>query len=297
MSWIQIHFRMPGHLAPRVIEALEALDAAAVTTQDAGSEPLFDRLDGKSALWNEVTVSGLFPDDTDPEQLAAQVNGTLEQPVPWDVEVLADQDWSTAWQDRFKPLRFGDNLWVCPSWCPPPDPEGVNIILDPGMAFGTGTHATTALCLEWLSQQILTDKTVVDYGCGSGILAIAALKLGARYAWGVDVDPRAVEVSVNNAERNGVVGRYRAGVPGSLPPDTTFDVVIANILADTLIRLAPEIAGRVAENGRLVLSGILAGQVDAVAAHYPEFSFEQRLQEDWAALIGSRIRGEADARS
>ena len=187
-------------------------------------------------------------------------------------------------------MQFGERVWICPSWEEPPVPDAVNILLDPGLAFGTGTHPTTALCLEWLDGATLTNQTVLDYGCGSGILAIAAAKLGAQRVWAVDIDPQALLASDDNADENGVENRVELAMPAELPAMLHVDVLLANILAGVLTRLAPEFALRVKPGGRLVLSGILEQHADAVQAAFAHnFIFEPvRRREDWVLLEGVR---------
>ena len=205
------------------------------------------------------------------------------------LEIIEDRDWERAWMDRFEPLCFQNDLWVCPSWCTPPDPHACNIILDPGLAFGTGTHASTALCLEWLGQQDLKDREIVDYGCGSGILALAGLKRGARLAWGVDDDPQALVVSAENAKKNEVSANYRPIAPESLPPGLQVDIVLANILLAPLITLAPQLTALVKPGGTLVLAGILKEQASSLAPYYERgFDLKLRTREEWAMLAGSK---------
>lgn len=295
MPWTKLKLKVESHEAEAAASVLEESGATAVAFEDAGDEPLFDeRPDAppaNPALWAQTWVSGLFATPTEAQAAITAVQQCLlrtQAPVH-EIETLPDQDWERVWLERWQPLHFGGDLWVCPSWRTPPDPTAVNVTLDPGLAFGTGTHATTALCLEWLAQHPPAGRTVVDYGCGSGILAIAALKLGAREAFGVDVDAGALEVSRENAQRNGVADHYHAMLPAALPADIRADVVIANILAEPLIALAPQIARRVKPGGALLLSGMLDTQVDEVRAAYaPDFCFELRLREEWALLAGTR---------
>jgi ribosomal protein L11 methyltransferase len=206
------------------------------------------------------------------------------------MEILADQEWERCWLEHFRPMRFGTRLWVCPRGQQVDDPEATIITLDPGLAFGTGTHPTTALCLSWLSEASLMQKSVIDFGCGSGILAIAALKLGADKAFGIDHDPQAIRASQDNAEENGVAAQlYLSGANDTLPPPA--QILVANILSGTLIRLRDELSRLVLPAGDLLLSGILTGQMDAVMqAFSTQFRFgPPRIQEDWVLLHGVRI--------
>ncbi len=290
MPWLKLRLRADKERAQACADTLERLGALAVSLEDAGDEPQFDIGQSEPEAWNDTWVSGLFPIDTSAQTLLDQLaqDCALTDP-PYDVELVPDQDWERVWMDRFKPLRFGQRLWVCPSWLTPPDPGAVTIILDPGLAFGTGTHATTALCLEWLARQSLAGQTLADYGCGSGILAIAALKLGARRAYGVDCDPQALAVSRENAARNAVAERLELLTPETLAPGLCVDVVQANILAGPLMALAGVLTRLVRPGGRLVLSGLLAEQVDEVSVHYGEdFRFTREIREGWAMLCGTR---------
>jgi ribosomal protein L11 methyltransferase len=203
------------------------------------------------------------------------------------IEAIEDKDWVREWMDNFHPMCFGEKLWICPSWHQPPKPDAINILLDPGLAFGTGTHPTTALCLNWLDQADLEDKTVIDYGCGSGILAIAAALLGAKKVIGVDTDPQALEATQANAERNNVqIATY---LPQDCPNERA-DVVLANILAGPLQALAPTLASLSRPNADIILSGILEGQADTVSMSYQSlFTMQAPTQkEEWVRLVGQR---------
>jgi ribosomal protein L11 methyltransferase len=203
---------------------------------------------------------------------------------------VEDKDWEREWMDDFRPLQFGSRLWIVPSWHQPPDPDAANLSLDPGLAFGTGTHPTTALCLEWLDGQDVGGQQVIDYGCGSGILGLAALLLGADHVTGVDTDQQALEASRENARRNEVdESRLDLYLPGD-EPGTVADVMLANILAQPLIGLAPHLAGKVKAGGHLVLSGILSSQArEVMAAYEPWFIMDEPEQrEEWIRLTGRR---------
>ena len=208
------------------------------------------------------------------------------------MEILEDKDWVRAWMDHYHPMQFGRRLWVVPSWTPPPEPDAINLLLDPGLAFGTGTHPTTALCMEWLDGLELTGKTVIDYGCGSGILAVAALLLGARVAYGVDNDPQALTATRNNAERNGVADRLQTFLPEDMPA-VAADVIVANILAGPLAMLAPTLAAHSRPGAQIALSGIIRPQVDELRSVYEQwFSMngEAIKEEDWCRLSGTHHR-------
>ena len=289
MPWLQVTLVADGSDADAISEVFDECGALAVSLEDAGGEPLLAIAD-EAPLWREVAIGALFPLDVVLPTVRAQVEAAAKNPrlLRWDIGWLADEAWERVWLTRFKPLDFGAGLWVCPSWLTPPEPTATNIVLDPGLAFGTGTHASTALCLEWIARHDVHGRTVLDFGCGSGILAIAALKRGARTAVGVDVDAQALAVSRENAARNGVAAQFAALFPDALATDT-FDIVIANILAKPLIELAPQIAARVRAGASLLLAGLLTTQVAEVAAAYaPTFRFETHTRDEWAMLSAVR---------
>ncbi|WP_251978509.1 50S ribosomal protein L11 methyltransferase [Salinicola avicenniae] len=297
MAWLQLK----AHIAPEQAEWLEELllaeGASAITLQDAHDEPVFEPDRGTTPLWRETVLTGLYDDLNDVEAMIERVRRTWaahqpEEPAPQiDYELLADRDWEREWMDGFEPLRMGERLWIVPSWHQAPDPEAVNLLLDPGLAFGTGTHPTTALCLGWLDGQDLDQRHVLDYGCGSGILAIAALKLGADTAVGVDIDPQALQASRDNAERNAIdEAQLILDYPEKLGQGR-FDVVVANILAAPLIELAADIAGRVAPGSLIALSGILSAQADSVLDAYRAqgLYMDEPVEKDgWILLTGRR---------
>lgn len=292
MAWTQLTFEATRDDAQRLSEALAEAGALAVSLEGADSEPIFEKdWNDDRPVWKRARVMALFAEDADIAQavaMTAVLLGLAEAPR-YKTETVADQDWVRVWMDRWQPLCFGANLWVVPSWLMPPDPNAVNLILDPGMAFGTGTHATTGLCLEWLAAHPPRGLDVIDYGCGSGILAIAALKLGARAALGTDTDPQALTTARENADRNLVADRLTLGLPDALPAAATADVVLANILAPALVALAPRLAALTRAGGTLLLSGLLAHQTHEVQTAYAAtFSFEQVVRDDWALLIGRK---------
>ena len=209
--------------------------------------------------------------------------------LQYEVSELVDQDWERVWLSGFEPTQVGQDLWVCPSWLTPPVAEAVNLTIDPGLAFGTGTHPTTAMCLHWLDQHRPHDKLVVDYGCGSGILAVAALRLGASRAWGVDIDPHAISASTQNAGRNGVADRFNACQMPGLPEGLRVDLLIANILSKVLIDLRYTLTALVGRRGTLLLTGVLHDQTQEVRdAFAPNFQFEQIRHDEWSMLVGNR---------
>jgi ribosomal protein L11 methyltransferase len=291
MSWRQFTMALDGLDAARVEAALEDLGAGAVTYSDAGDSPVLEPAPGETPLWPATLVTALFDDTLDEDALSAGLRAALElDELPaWRVETLADRAWEREWLRDFHPMRFGQRLWVCPTGSVVEDPDAVVLDMDPGLAFGTGTHATTALCLEWLDAARIAERRVLDYGCGSGILAIAALLLGAGEATATDIDPQALTATRANAARNDVAGRLGVATPDELG-DTAFDVVLANILAAPLAALAPRLAGLTRGGGEIVLSGILASQADEIRAAYePWFEIAPAVaREDWIMISGRR---------
>ena len=291
MPWLQVRLAITPEQAATYEDALLDVGAVSVTFMDAEDQPIFEPDLGTTPLWSHTHLLALFEADTDPAALLAHLALLTGGPLPThQVEQIADQDWERSWMDNFQPLRFGQRLWIVPSWHQPPEPQAVNLHLDPGLAFGTGTHPTTALCLEWLDGQSLHDCNVLDFGCGSGILAIAALLLGAKQACGTDIDPQALEASRDNATRNGIdAARFPLYLPSEMPADT-FDLVLANILAGPLVQLAPTISQHVRQGGYLVLSGILAEQAEEVrAAYQADFILDPTAEKDgWVRISGVR---------
>ena len=241
-------------------------------------------------MWGNTDVVGLFDAETDMKAIveALIISRLVDPDFAHKIEQIEDKDWEREWMDNFHPMQFGKRLWICPSWREVPDPNAVNVMLDPGLAFGTGTHPTTALCLQWLDGLDLAGKTVIDFGCGSGILAIAALKLGAKRAIGIDIDPQAILASTNNAQANGVADRLELFLAKDQPKDLVADVVVANILAGPLKELAPNIITLVKPQGDLGLSGILATQATSVCEAYAEdFNLDPVVEkEEWCRITG-----------
>lgn len=291
MPWLQLKIETNKEQAPVLEELLETAGAGAVLMLDAGDQPLLEPPPGATPLWDAIIVTGLFTADSEVDAVVDFLESQLGTSLPpHRIELLEDKDWERAWMDHYHPMRFGDRLWVVPSWTPPPEPEAVNLLLDPGLAFGTGTHATTALCMQWLDSLDLKDKIVIDYGCGSGILAVAALLLGAREAWCVDNDPQALTSTRNNAARNHVSDRLHVFLPEDMP-ELQADVVVANILAGPLIQLAPKLAGHTKPGGVIALSGLIRPQVDDVRDAYSgDFDMDGLAirEEDWCRLSGTR---------
>jgi ribosomal protein L11 methyltransferase len=291
MPWLQVRLAITPEQAEVYEDALLDMGAVSVTFMDAEDQPIFEPDLGTTPLWSHTHLLALFEADADLDKLPEQLELMIGSPTPEsNIERIEDQDWERSWMDNFQPMRFGRRLWIVPSWHAAPEPEAVNLLLDPGLAFGTGTHPTTALCLEWLDGQDLQDCDLLDFGCGSGILAIAGLLLGARQAVGTDIDPQALEASRDNAGRNGIqAAQFPLYLPVDLPPRQA-DVVVANILAGPLVSLAGQITSLVKPGGRLALSGILAGQAEEVCAAYRNaFALDPVAEkEGWIRITGKR---------
>ena len=293
-EWQELHFTARKDQIERLEDWLFARGALSVTLEDEADQPLLEPGPGETPLWDAVRLTALFAGHEDLTPLLGEVPPELCTQAPSVAVPVADREWTRVWEDQFHPLQMGERLWICPSWTPPPDPDAVNILLDPGLAFGTGTHPTTAMCLRALDADLPPGKRVVDYGCGSGILGIAAARLGAAAVLGVDNDPQAMTASRDNARRNEI-------------PDTTFPVVlpqdnlvatwqasanwvVANILAGPLVALAPVLTSLMVPGGRLLLAGLLADQAGAVIEAYaPKVALSiADLQEEWVLLAGDK---------
>ncbi|WP_162063549.1 50S ribosomal protein L11 methyltransferase [Vibrio taketomensis] len=293
MPWIQIKLNATKDNAETISDMLmEETGALSVTFLDAKDTPIFEPLPGETRLWGDIDVLALYDAEADTQFIVSQIknSGLVAEDFAHKVEQLEDKDWEREWMDNFHPMKFGERLWICPSWRDVPDPEAVNVMLDPGLAFGTGTHATTALCLEWLEGIDLQGKTVIDFGCGSGILAIAAIKLGAAKVVGIDIDPQALIASRDNAERNGVADQLEVFLPQNQPEGLVADVVVANILAAPLRELSAIIKGHVKPNGLLAMSGVLDTQAEDVANYYrDEFQIDPiQEQNEWCRISGQK---------
>ncbi|MGJ5663550.1 50S ribosomal protein L11 methyltransferase [Morganella morganii] len=292
MPWIQIRLNSTGADAEVIGDELTETGAVSVTFQDSHDTPIFEPLPGETRLWGDTDVIGLYDAETDMKAVVAQLqqHPLLGENFVRKIEQIEDKDWEREWMDNFHPMRFGQRLWICPSWREIPDPDAVNVMLDPGLAFGTGTHPTTSLCLEWLDGLDLNGKTVIDFGCGSGILAIAALKLGAKEAIGIDIDPQAIQASRDNAERNGVSDRLTLYLSDKKPQTLSADVVVANILAGPLRELAPVISALPQAGGLLGLSGVLATQAEGVADAYRDvFEIDEIAEkEEWCRITATK---------
>lgn len=284
--WFQLKIEhCPSQEIEQLSEALESLGALSVMLTDKNDNPVLEPELGTTPLWPEVIVEALYADVFQAQFTREQL--ALTRPaLVCSLEVIEDKDWERAWMDDFKPQRFGQRLWICPSWSTPPEPDAVNLMLDPGLAFGTGTHPTTALCLTWLEQANLTNKSIIDYGCGSGILSLAALKLGAATVYAVDIDPQALQATESNALANQLEAHtLNVSMPEAL--EKPVDVIIANILLAPLITLKDKFAKLLHRDGMLIVSGLLADQAPTLIEAYHSV-FKRVHQEDlngWSLLV------------
>ncbi|ASP38941.1 50S ribosomal protein L11 methyltransferase [Bacterioplanes sanyensis] len=295
MPWIQARLHAAKEQVDALEDALLATGALSVTLMDDADQPILEPELGTTPLWDQTLLLGLYDANTEADtlqqrlQLAFTAEGGALLPN-CKIEILEDKDWVRAWMDDYQAMQFGQRLWVCPSWQQPPEPDAVNLMLDPGLAFGTGTHPTTALCLSYLDSAIQGGEHILDFGCGSGILGMAALLLGAERMTGTDIDPQALEATQENAKRNGIEpARFQVFLPENTP-ELQADVTIANILAGPLRQLAPHIAQLTRPGGQLALSGILAEQASEVQACYQQW-FEMddpQFLDDWALLSGRK---------
>ena len=292
-TWLKLSFVVDAEQVDSLSNILEVFLAQAVTSENAGKDEFYEVAFPGTPDWQKVTVTGLFAAGTELNPIIGFVNSQLtcdsSTEIPATIQALKDQDWERVWLDSFKPIQVGKDLWVCPSWCQPVEPTHRNIILDPGLAFGTGTHTTTNMCLSWLADQDLDRAKVLDYGSGSGILAIAAIFAGAIHADAVDIDPLAVEACNDNASRNQMADRVSAYLPHQLSshaPVQEYELVIANILADVIIELRDTLLLHLKANGTLLLTGILESQAERVIGAFgSNFRIQKKVQEQWCLLI------------
>ena len=298
MKWLQIHITVDQAQVEFTETLLSSLGAVSVTLDDAENQDLLEPLPGETPLWNKVIVTGIYAQEDD-EQLdvaALETFITAQMPnTPIRSEFLEDQVWERSWMDYYEPIQIGEKFWIVPEWLEPPESDAVNIKLDPGLAFGTGNHASTFLCLQWLGKTDLKDKVVIDYGCGSGILGVAALLLGAKKVYATDIDPQAVLATRQNAELNGVLD----GLFVDLPEAFNFafaaqqaDVLVANILAGPLMALAEDFSTLIKPQAEFALAGVIEEQVEDVSKVYSQF-FEvldvEKREENWCRISGKRL--------
>ncbi len=289
-SFVQVSLNVERKHAEHATVILESSGAVSVSIASANDQECFDEAAPGEPEWDHQRISALFDRKQSIDSIAAALSMSLNSAPELVVEYIEDKDWEYSWRDGLKPIRVGKRLWVCPSWCEPVEESAINVTIDPGQAFGTGTHETTQLCLAYLASEHLDGKTVLDFGCGSGILGIAAIKLGAKSAIGVDIDPRAIHASVQNAKINQVQKKFC--VLSSEEFELNFgnfkaDLVIANILEQSIIALSTQIAAMVTTGGSILLSGILEHQVESVVQAFgPGIQFSQEVKNGWMLLIG-----------
>jgi ribosomal protein L11 methyltransferase len=292
MPWIQLKINSQAEYAEQIGEMLSASGAQAVTFVDAKDTPMYEPKPGEVMLWPDTQIVGLYDAEYDMSRVISQLSQSklLGKNFNHKLDQLEDKDWEREWMINFHPMQFGERLWICPSWRDVPDPNAVNVMLDPGLAFGTGTHQTTSLCLRWLDRLELSEATVVDFGCGSGILGIAALKLGAKRVIGIDIDPQALLASQDNANRNDVGEKIELYLPEH-QPEFKADVVLANILAGPIRELRTVITEYCKTGGKLVLSGILDNQAQEINDLYShDFNMDPIMVDgEWARVSGIKI--------
>jgi ribosomal protein L11 methyltransferase len=293
-KWLQVEFAVASSAVDAVAEALQDLGALAVSLGDPGGEPVLEPGPGATPLWENVIVTALLPAGRAEAAVRSRLGAVLGEPAPRLAFVAVEErDWVREFRENLRPLRFGPRLWICPVGQACPDAQGVSVTLEPGLAFGSGSHPTTAMCLEWLAGTDLSGRSVLDWGCGSGILAIAALALGARSVTALDIDPQALQATRDNARRNGRTEGLRLADPAGMPPGERHDVIVANILADSLVALAPVLRRHCAGGASVALSGILAtqaGRVRDACAPWLDLGLAAELQ-GWVLLAGTPVNG------
>jgi len=272
MSWLQLSFLTTPENVHRVCELLTEAGADTVTMRSGSDEAIYEPPPDATTLWTYTRVSGLFDDTIDMDKVLEFLQTSLRLPeLPdYQIEHLNDEDWQNKWMENIRPQSCGSRLWIYPSWYTAPQEDSINVILDPGLAFGTGSHPTTSLCLEWLDSHNVNGWELIDYGCGSGILSIAAIKLGATHVWAVDIDRQALEATSQNAIRNDVNQHISPVLPTDMPRIKA-NCMIANILANPILELVPRFADLVSGGGYIVLSGILSSQKESVISGIEQF--------------------------
>ena len=297
MKWLQIHITVSQAQVDFTETLLSSLGAVSVTLDDAENQDLLEPLPGETPLWNKVIVTGIYAQEDDEEIDVAALEtfiATQMPDAPLHYEFLEDQAWERTWMDAYEPIKISEKFWIVPEWMQAPESDAVNIKLDPGLAFGTGNHASTFLCLQWLGKTDVKDKIVIDYGCGSGILGVAALLLGAKKVYATDIDPQAVLATKQNAELNGVLEKLYVGLPEEFNAEfkgQKADIHLANILAGPLMSLAEEFSTLIKSEGEFALAGVIQEQVSEVSNVYSAFfdvlEVETR-EENWCRISGKR---------
>jgi len=292
MPWLQLTFNTTQQECPIYSDILSELGALSVTLEDAGNQPIYEPLPGETPHWPDTRVIGLFDANTNLENVVKLIKEQIK-PINiahWQITKLEDREWTKEWTKDFHPISITEGLWVCPSWCEAPEPDATNIYMDPGLAFGSGTHATTFLCMSALAMRNLSNLNIIDYGCGSGILAITAAKLGARQIWAIDNDPQALIATQDNAKNNSVEDIIHIGLAETFK-GLRADIIIANILAQPLVDLAERFLEMLNPRGEIVLSGILPDQIDLITNTYAQwFNIKPAtIKDNWARIEGRRL--------
>lgn len=297
MKWLQIHITVEQAQVDFTETLLLSLGAVSVTLDDAENQDLLEPLPGETPLWNKVIVTGIYAQEDDEQIDVTALETFIRSHLPTEPmrsAFMEDQAWERTWMDAYEPIQISEKFWIVPEWMQAPEADAVNLKLDPGLAFGTGNHASTFLCLQWLGKTDLKDKVVIDYGCGSGILGVAALLLGAKKVYATDIDPQAVLATQQNAELNGVLNNLFVGLPDEFNEelkDQKADVLVANILAGPLMMLAPQFSTLVKSEGKFALAGIIDEQVADVSSVYSDF-FDilevEKREQHWCRISGSR---------
>ena len=303
MPWLQLFVNTDNQQAPVIEDTLLNAGALSVTfkehiPQGENEKPILEPGLNETPLWDNTRVVGLFDSTINNESVNWLLDQLFDGNLTYRWEQLEDKDWEREWMQNYRPIQCSDNLWICPSWVTPPNPEAINVLMDPGLAFGTGTHPTTFLCMQWLAQQSLDNSNIIDYGCGSGILGVTALLLGAKQATGIDIDPQALLATHGNLARNRLTTeRFTVHLPEQCPKIQA-DIVIANILAGPLVELADTLIELLAPGGKLCLSGILQEQADTIMSAYSHaIDFDAFTQsgegsgekDGWIRLSGNKL--------
>lgn len=289
MPWLELSLKASKDQVDHYSDILLDLEAQAITLQDAEEQDLLEPLPGETPLWQSTWVTGLFAHDVDKAKLLEALGLQIDPMPAYQIRLLQDQAWERTWLEYFRPICFAEKFWICPSQWEPPEPQAPTLILDPGLAFGTGSHATTYLCLEWLAQQTFMPKTMLDYGCGSGILALSALKLGCESATCVDIDEQALQATQDNARRNGLEKKVSCAFPQELR-DQRFPLVVANILLEPLIALSEDLYQLLQPKGQLLLAGVLDEQFSNLQhAYKKKINLEKiAIRDQWILVLGRK---------
>lgn len=291
MNWLQVELVLDQTDPIPAEQALFLAGATSVELRDAADNPIFEPLPGTTPIWPQVVIRALFKGDTEPTTIRVAMAAAMGPDNLPDLRfrTIPERDWVAEWQQSQAPLKISGNFWICPPGADCPDPEAISIELEPGLAFGTGSHPTTALCLEWLAARPSFDEPLLDFGCGSGILSVAAAALGTRQILAVDIDRQALKATAANAEKNHVLSCIEIRQPDQIPPDSKFSRIVANILSGTLIELADLMKTMALQGTQIALSGILSHQVGEVSEAYNDWvEFGPTiLRDDWALLTGT----------